>query len=264
MPAEGDTVREAVRAVGRSTPSDETYPAFQRAFDTFNAELFDGQLPHVLLTLQRKANTCGYLSANRFANTSGAMVHELAMNPEWFAITPLVEILQTLVHEMVHVWQHEFGTPSRGRYHDRQWADKMESIGLMPSDTGQPGGRRTGDKMADYPIEGGRFLKAVKRLVDEKFVIAWYDRFPPARPTVANAAVNGALSAMGLPAEATAIPSDAGVPVVVRGAANGLGQAVANSSNRMKYTCPGCAVNVWGKPGLSLVCGSCNIAFAPV
>src|SRR5689334_7961872 len=69
-----------------ATPSDETYPVFQHAFDSFNHELFEGKLPHVLLTLQRKANTCGYLSANRFANAGGAMVHELAMNPEWFAV----------------------------------------------------------------------------------------------------------------------------------------------------------------------------------
>jgi len=33
----------------------------------------------------------------------------------------------------------------------------MESIGLMPSDTGEPGGKRTGQRMSDYPIEGGAF-----------------------------------------------------------------------------------------------------------
>ena len=132
-----------------TTPSDETYPPFQLAFDVFNRELFDGSLPPVLLTLQRRANTCGYLSPNRFANRAGAMAHELAMNPEWFAISPLVEVLQTLVHEMAHVWQHVHGTPGRGRFHNTEWADKMESIGLMPSHTGEPGGRRTGDCMSD-------------------------------------------------------------------------------------------------------------------
>ena len=73
---------------------------------------------------------------------------------------------------MVHQWQAHHGTPGRGRYHNDEWADKMERIGLMPSSTGQPGGRRTGDHMADYAIEGGRFLKACKELVTEEFRIS--------------------------------------------------------------------------------------------
>jgi hypothetical protein len=55
----------------------------------------------------------GYLSPNRFANHAGAMAHELAMNPEWFAVSPPVEVLQTLAHEMVHLWQHVHGKPGR-------------------------------------------------------------------------------------------------------------------------------------------------------
>ena len=86
--------------------------------------------------------------------------------------------MQTLVHEMVHLWQAHFGKPGRGRYHNGQWADKMEAIGLMPSSTGKPGGQRTGDCMADYAIEGGRFLQACAALVTADFRISWYDRFP--------------------------------------------------------------------------------------
>ena len=50
---------------------------------------------------------------------------------------------------MVHLWQHHRGTPGRGRYHNQEWAEKMIEIGLMPTDTGKPGGRITGDHMAD-------------------------------------------------------------------------------------------------------------------
>jgi hypothetical protein len=32
--------------------------------------------------------------------------------------------------------------------------------------------------------------------------------------------------------------------------------------SRLKYTCPGCSVNVWGKPGLAIICGACQVAFA--
>jgi hypothetical protein len=38
------------------------YQGFQKAYDFFNRELFDGSLPQVLVTLQRHANTRGYFS----------------------------------------------------------------------------------------------------------------------------------------------------------------------------------------------------------
>lgn len=38
-------------------------------------------------------------------------------------------MLSTLVQEMVHLWQHHFGKPGRRRYLNKQWADKMDSLG---------------------------------------------------------------------------------------------------------------------------------------
>jgi hypothetical protein len=32
--------------------------------------------------------------------------------------------------------------------------------------------------------------------------------------------------------------------------------------DKVKYTCPGCAANVWGKPGLVVVCGECGEPFS--
>jgi hypothetical protein len=110
------------------------------------------------------------------------------MNPTYFAVVPIIETLQTQVHEMTHLWQHHFGKPGRGRYHNEEWARKMESIGLMPSSTGQPGGARTGDCMADYAVEGGRFLAACQELLTANFTLSWYDRFPSADHVIAGQA----------------------------------------------------------------------------
>lgn len=33
------------------------------------------------------------------------------------------------------------------------------------------------------------------------------------------------------------------------------------SRNKLKYTCPGCATNVWGKPGLDILCADCDEPF---
>jgi hypothetical protein len=58
---------------------------------------------------------------------------------------------------MAHQWQFEFGTPSRAGYHNEEWSKKMQSIGLMPSHNGKPGGKKTGQNMSDYVISGSFF-----------------------------------------------------------------------------------------------------------
>ena len=40
----------------------------------------------------------------------------------------------------------------------------MESVGLMPSHTGKPGGRKTGQQMNDYTIKGSAFEKAFEKM----------------------------------------------------------------------------------------------------
>ena len=58
---------------------------------------------------------------------------------------------------MVHLWQHHFGRPSRSSYHNRQWANKMQALGLMPTATGAPGSKSIGQKLEAYIIPGGEF-----------------------------------------------------------------------------------------------------------
>src|SRR5262249_7332085 len=82
-------------------------------------------------------------------------------------------VISTLGHEMAHHWQHIFGKPSRNGYHNRQWAAKMEEIGLMPSDTGEPGGKKTGQRMSDYIIPGGPFEALCAQLIDRRLTIPW-------------------------------------------------------------------------------------------
>jgi hypothetical protein len=105
------------------------YRAFQVAFDFFNLRLFRGSLPQVLITLQRRAGMRGYVACERFAaRLAPGAVHELALNPNAFVDRTDQEIVATLVHEQVHVWQVTHGTPSRPGYHNREWADQMHRI----------------------------------------------------------------------------------------------------------------------------------------
>ncbi len=45
----------------------------------------------------------------------------------------------------------------------------MERVGLMPSDTGEPGGRKVGQSMTHYIIAGGPFDMACDELLTGHF-----------------------------------------------------------------------------------------------
>src|SRR5438874_1682352 len=136
------------KASSREAITPAQYRAFQQAYDFFNAELFGGSLPPVLVTLQRHAKALGYFSPERFTGrTEKSAVHELALNPDSFTGRSDEDILSTLAHEMAHVWQQTDGKPPTRCYHDRQWAAKMKEIGLQPTSTGLAGGKETGQHM---------------------------------------------------------------------------------------------------------------------
>lgn len=230
-------------------PTNETYSELQQAYDLFNVRLFDGKLSECLITLQRKKSTHGYFSYKRFENPEKEQTDEIAMNPTYFAAFPLVEIMQTLVHEMCHLWQYQYGQPGRNRYHNKEWAYKMQDIGLMPSNTGKPGGKKTGDHMKDYPIENGLFLAAFNELSNQKFRVTWYDRY--VSKDIIDAGHDSYTLQMDLSETALTIEADNNIEIV---------EPQENPSNRNKYTC-GCGVNVWGKPNINIICGECGTVF---
>lgn len=200
----------------RRVPTKETYEAFQQAYDYFNVELFGSALPPCMITLQRKTKAYGYFHAGQFSERKAdGRADEIAMNPSHFDRTD-EDILSTLVHEQVHLWQAHFGKPSRSAYHNREWAAKMIEIGLMPSDTGEVGGKRTGQRVSHYVIAGGPFATKLQALLTPDYSIPW------------------------------------------RGAGAGAGKTTKRPNSKVKFTCPMCGQNAWGKPTASLVCGACS------
>lgn len=164
-------------------PTEDLYLALQRAWDHFNERLFGGQLSPVLITLTRKGHFYGYYHENQFVEARGERkVHEISLNSAYFGISSPMCVLSTLVHEMVHQWQHDFGKVGKSTVHNREWADKMLGLGLCPSDSGLPGGKMTGRRMDHYVINGGAFHRACEDLLATDFALRWIDRFPSAPP----------------------------------------------------------------------------------
>lgn len=156
------------------TPTKRTYDDLDAAYAYFNKRLFGDRLPLCLITVRPHRGAYGYFSGERFGSRDGKEVHdEIALNIRHFKNRSPRETLSTLVHEMAHLEQHHFGSPSRNGYHNREWAKMMERVGLMPSDTGTPGGKRTGQRMSHYIVPDGPFARA---FAARKFVVPYYDR----------------------------------------------------------------------------------------
>jgi predicted SprT family Zn-dependent metalloprotease len=158
------------------SPTTQVYTSLQAAYDFFNAKLFQGRLPHCLITLQRQRRALGYFSGGRFAALKGdERTDEIALNPQHFRERTPEDTASTLAHEMVHLAQYHFGKPTKPGYHDRQWAKAMKAIGLYPSSTGEPGGKETGYHMDDYIVAGGPFAMAYAEFERTGATIGWGD-----------------------------------------------------------------------------------------
>jgi predicted SprT family Zn-dependent metalloprotease len=165
-------------------PTRETYNALQDAFNWFNRELFNSNLPQVLIVLHRKKGAKGYFWAEMWQGESERL-DEIALTPETLNRSDK-EILSTLVHEMVHLWQHHEGKPSRNAYHNKEWAEQMEEIGLHPTHNGQWDGKPTGQKVTHLIVEGHRFDTSATAFLADRKVINWYGITQGAKETKKN------------------------------------------------------------------------------
>lgn len=100
-----------------------------------------------------------------------------------------------------------------------QYGKRTFEVGLIPTSTGQPGGKKTGQKVTHIIEEGGRFARACAKLLAEHPAILYHDR--------------GGDDEEGRKARKK------------------------KAASKTKYTCEGCGVNAWAKPAVNLWCGDC-------
>lgn len=213
-------------------PTKETYEVLQLAYDVFNRALFGSALPDALITLQRRKGSFGFFAGGRFQNEDGRKADEIALNPSAFLDRSHRDVLATLVHEMVHLWQHHQGTPGRGRYHNREWAAKMAEIGLQPTDDGTPEGKPTGESVSHIIIDGGPFDRFARAFLGKGYAISWKE-VP--------------LKALSSSNEAADVQTD----------------EPPKSGKRVRYSCPNCGLNAWAKHEARLMCGDHQVMMIP-
>jgi SprT-like family len=221
-PVSSEPFKSHIEHVWTPCPTELAYGELRRAYEHFNTTLFNGRLPRCLITFQRKGpSNLGYYSPNRFSGMFDESVKadEIALNPVNFAKRSVTDILSTLVHEMVHLQcQHE-GKACRGGYHDKAWGAAMKAIGLYPSNTGEMGGKETGQQMSHYVMDGGPFYVACSMLLRTGFTLSFADR---------------------------------------HGMGEGKAKS-PKAGRRSKYVCFECQLAAWAKPEAKLMCGDCGI-----
>jgi SprT-like family len=216
------------------------YGTFENAYDYFDKTLFEGSLPPVFITLQRHPRALGYFSAKRFQRRGNVREHigEIALNPDGFAGRTDEEILSTLVHEMAHVAQKEHGDPGRRGYHNREWAQLMFNVGLMPSTTGKPGGAVTGENVSHYILNNGPFDVACRAFL-ERYRLVWESAAIPHKEPGSTTA--GSISGN-----------------EQSGGATEDGAVREKRQTRTKFTCPNHRdENLWAKPSARFLCDKC-------
>ena len=207
-------------------PTGAIYQQLKVPYVYFNKTLFSGELPDCVLTLAHNSKrTLGYFRPFGFKHRNGTFTDEIAMNPRVFLVDDLAYVLSIIVHEMAHQWKfHALGPENwKGGYHCKAWGQKMDALGLPPSNTGRPGGKRTGYQMMHYIEKDGSFDLACQVLLDQGFAMDWGF----AQQQIINRKHNP---------EGTK----------------------KSSKNKCKYTCGSCGLNIWAKPGVKVSCIPCS------
>lgn len=201
----------------------------QYAFDHFNAALFNGSLPPVMMRLERLKKYKGYFRRDEYAALNGeAKTAEIVLDPSLIRTRTLEDTLSTLVHEMVHLQDFANGTAPKKAYHGKSGVALMNAIDLTPfilDAKGVPTGKETGPNSSHTVVEGGKFAVACKSLLASGFVLTW-----------------------------NTLP----VVEVEKDKKKKKGGAKA------KHSCPECQANAWGAPSLKLMCGECSDEETPV
>jgi len=148
-------------------PTQAQFKAYQQIFDYFNQTLFDNSLPDCMLGFSRRRKSSHQLFTAAGWQQQEQPMAEVSLNLEKLKEGRPKEVMALLVREMVHLWQEHYGQPSRPGYYNREWADKMEEVGLIPTDSGEAGGKRTGQSLKHYVEEGGRFEQAYELMPEE-------------------------------------------------------------------------------------------------
>ena len=104
----------------------------EHIYNSLNTDFWSGELPVPVITVQSKPGTYGHCTASKVWQRKTDNTYELNIAAEVLSY-PIEEIIDTMLHEMTHLFcrEHGFKETSRGSaYHNKKFKEIAESHGL--------------------------------------------------------------------------------------------------------------------------------------
>lgn len=208
----------------QTTKMSRAVSQLEHIYNNLNADFFEGALPVPVITVQSRPGTYGHCTVGKVWQRPEEQTYELNIAAEVLNY-PIEETLDTMLHEMVHLYCRENGikeTSRGGRYHNKRFKEEAEKRGLECYLCGTAGwNTKPGDNLVEYALEKGWNEIKIGR-----------NSLPPV--------LRG--GSVGTAAQA--------------GAAQGGGGERRPSSTR-KMICPKCKQSVRATRAVNIICGDC-------
>lgn len=128
----------------------------EKIYNALNVDFFSGELPTPIITVQSKPGTYGHCTVGKVWKRKDGETYELNIAAEVLNY-PIEKTLDTMLHEMVHLYCREHGIKevSRGgKYHNRRFKEEAEKRGLECYRCGQYGwNTKPSDRLVEYALE---------------------------------------------------------------------------------------------------------------
>lgn len=134
-PASPDQINDALRshAVEAEEWPWRTHVRFLHEWaERFNSEF---QLAIPTPAIQLDAIERRALGRYRHGRNGFGLRHEIALNTSYLA-RPVAEVLEVLLHELLHEWQELHGKPGKNNYHNKAFRERARSFGLIVDNWG--------------------------------------------------------------------------------------------------------------------------------
>lgn len=202
----------------------------EKIYNTLNVDFFGGELPVPIITVQSKPRSYGHCSTAKVWQRKDGRTYELNIAAEVLNYH-IEETLDTMLHEMVHLYCREHGIQevSRGgKYHNGKFREEAEKRGLECYKAGQYGwNTRPGDKLIEYALEKG------------------WSEILIGRNTLTSGISTGAAGG----------PAHTGA---------GTAQGGKRPSSTRKLACPLCGQSVRATRAVNILCGDCMVKMEEV
>ena len=142
----------------QTTKMSRAVSQLEHIYNTLNTDFFDGALPVPIITVQSQPGTMGHTSVAKIWKRGEDNTYELNIAAEVLDYA-IEETLDTMLHEMIHVYCRENGIKecSRGgAYHNKRFKEEAERRGLTCYYTKQYGwNTKPGDNLIEYALQKG-------------------------------------------------------------------------------------------------------------